>query len=101
MMLLGVEDVSEEGGRESNGNSSFNLFKAYQGQKIQGYIQLLLRRENQSCGGEAAYMCWRGSCGALGLESGKGCKTGFLLFILKNLWKFKTIRYHISVSVLI
>lgn len=72
MMLLGVEDVSEEGGRESNRNSSFNLFKAYQGQKIQGYMQILLRHENQSYGGEAAYMCWRGSCGAVGLESGKG-----------------------------
>ena len=49
--VIGIEDIREERSRNSNGNSSFRFFKAYQGQKIQGYNQIDLRHENQSYDG--------------------------------------------------
>ena len=55
--VIGIEDIREERSRNSNGNSSFRFFKAYQGQKIQGYNQIDLRHENQSYDGQILYVC--------------------------------------------
>lgn len=76
--VIGVEDMREERGRNSNGNSSFRFFKAYQGQKIQGYNQIDLRT-NPMMG---SYICAGGEAGSGSSVSGVRKRVQNKVFIL-------------------
>ena len=77
--VIGVEDMREERGRNSNGNSLFRFFKAYQGKKIQGYNQIDLRTNPMM---DRYYICAGGEAGSGSSGSGVRKRVQNRFFIL-------------------